>query len=252
MRRTAAGLLLGAALASGLVGCSDDDDPGRPALHEAERGERVAEADFLGVLEDSFADGATATVTIDIRGRARLRGSGVVRYDEGGMDVDLRLADWQVRGGSVGLRRVDGATYLKIPESRGLWVDVTAEESLLPREVMAEADPRSQFDTLRADIIEVRFSGDDTVSGEPARRYQVVTESGEAEGAAPSGPTTTEYWLDEKGRVVRRLTDLGGAGAASFTWTGWDEPVTIAPPPPDRVVTVRELERLRRQEPARR
>lgn len=251
MRRAAAGSLLAVTIGSCLAACSDDE-PRADGLSEAEKGAQVAVDEFVDALEHSFVDGATAAVAFDIRGRARLRGSGVVRYDEDGMDVDLRLADWQVRGGSVSLRTVDGATYLKVPESRGLWVDVTAQESLLPGEVMAEADPRSQFDTLRGVITEVRFIGADTVAGEPARRYQVVTEPGETEGAGGSAPTTTEYWLDEDQRVVRRQTDLGATGTATFTWTAWGDPVTIAPPPSDRVVTLRELERLRGQDPTRR
>ena len=245
MSRLGLGLALCAAVLPAVAACSDDEPAGVPDPGEAARGEEVDADAFVEALDKSFDDGSTATVRFDVRGRARIEGTGSVRYDEDGMDVDLVLGDWQVPGATVSLRAVDGATYMKVPESRGLWVDVTAEESLLPGAVMEEADLRNHLEEIRAGISEVRFGGADSVDGEPARRYQVVTEP-EA-GAAAGEPTVTEYWFDADGRVVRRLTELGGSGRATFTWSAWDEPASITKPPEDRVVTLRELERLRRR-----
>ncbi|KAA1426986.1 hypothetical protein [Nocardioides antri] len=253
MRRSLAGLALCAVLLPAVAACSDDEPSGPPALSEADRGEEVDVDAFLEALEQSFEDGSTATVTFDVRGRTTLKGRGVVRYAADGMDVDLRISDWQVEGAWVGLRAVGGATYMKIPESRGLWVDISAGEAELAGSVMEDADPRNQLDELREGIVEVRFSGDDTVAGAPARRYQVVTEPGTGAGEEGSSvPTVTEYWFDEDDRVVRRTNDLGGTGRATFTWSDWGGQVAIAPPPGDTVITLAQLERLRRQQTSRR
>lgn len=247
MRRSLPGLALGAVLVSGLAACSDQEPTSLPGPADAAPGEEVDADAFVEALEQGFDDGSTATVRFDIRGRTRIGGGGVVRYDEDGMDLDLVIDDWQVRGAEVSLRVLDGATYLRLPESRGLWVDITAEESLQPDEVLAEADLRNHVEEIRADISEVRFSGDDTVGGEPARRYQVVTDAGATRGEGGPPPAVTEYWFDADGRVVRRRTDVDGSGSATFTWSAWDEPASIAPPAADRVVTLRELEQLRRR-----
>lgn len=249
MKRFAAGLATGAVLVSGLAACgADDEEPGPPKPEEAEQGERLDAEEFLDALERSFADGSSARVAFDVAGPTGLRGRGVVRYDADGMDVDLRLRDWQVAGGWVSLRTVDDVTYLRTPESRGLWVDLSAGEGELPGAVMEEADPRTELEALRDDVTEVRFTGDDTVAGVSARRYQLVAEG--EEGAA--GPTVTEYWFDQDGRVVRRSIDLGDSGRATFSWSDWGDPAVIAPPPSNKIVTLRELERLRRQGQERR
>lgn len=249
MTRWAAALPALLLVATGLAGC-DDEPPGPggpPRPEDAAKGEKVDVDVFVDELLASFGDGATARVTFEVAGRARLRGAGVVVYGDDGMDVDLRLDDWQVEGGSVDLRTVGEVTYLRAPESRGLWVELTADDVGPAGSVLDEADPRRQLDGAAEEITEVRFSGADTVGGRPTRRYQVVAD--EAPTASPgSAPVVTEYWFDAAGRVVRRSVDLGASGSATFNWADWGEPVDIEPPPDDETVTVRELERLRRQQ----
>jgi hypothetical protein len=248
VRRRSAGAVLVAtvALAAGLSACSDDETAALPAPEDAEKGERVDVDAFVDAIEGSFDDGSSARVSFDVRGPTRLRGRGVVAYDADGMDVDIRITDWQVQGGWINLRTIDGAAYMKVPESRGLWVDIGADDSGLADSVMQEADPRDQIALLREEISEVRFSGDDVVGDAPARRYQVVTEAGESRTEGSAAPDVTEFWFDESGVIRRRSNDLG-TGGAEFTWVDWDAAVDIAPPPDDRVITLAELERLRRR-----
>lgn len=257
MRRRAALVPALALVVSGLAACGDDEQepPGPPGPQEAGMGEEVDVDAFLDELEQSFDDGATARVTFAVTGasagQASLRGRGVVAYGDDGMHVDLRLSDWQVRGGTVDLRTIGEATYMRVPESRGLWVALGADDLGLTDSVLADADPRAQIDDARDEITEVRYSGEDTLAGATVRRYQVVSEADASAAPATAGPVVTDYWFDSDGRVVRRSVDLGASGSASFTWADWDQPVHIAAPPVDETITVRELERLRREQEAR-
>lgn len=254
MRRWAGLVPALALVVSGLSACGGDDEQHPTALpgpEDAAKGEKVDVDAFLDELGASFHDGATARVAFDVTGQARLRGRGTVEYGVDGMDVDLRLDDWQVKGGTVDLRTVGDATYMRVPESRGLWVAISAEQLGLTDSVLEDADPRNQIDGASDDITEVRFTGDDTVAGKAVRGYEVVARGGAEQpgaSAAPSAPVVTDYWFDADGRVLRRSVDLGASGSASFAWAEWDQPVDIAPPPDDETITVAQLERMRRQQ----
>ncbi|MEZ0578032.1 hypothetical protein [Nocardioides sp. MH1] len=252
MRRWATLLPVAALLLPGLTACSADDpaQAGPPRPQDAEKGEKVDVEAFLDELEGSFDDGATAHVTFAVSGQVKLHGRGSVEYGDDGMDVDLRLADWQPGGGTVDLRTVGDATYMRVPESRGLWVAIGADDLGLTDSVLQDADPRAQLDGARDEITEVRYSGEDTLAGATVRRYQVVAKVAASAAPGASGPAVTDYWFDTDGRVVRRSVDLGASGSASFTWADWDTPVDIVAPPETRTITVRELEKLRRRQSA--
>jgi hypothetical protein len=172
-----------------------------------------------------------------------------VEYEADGMNVDLRITDWQVEGRSIYLRTLDGATYMKVPESRGLWVDFGEAGNDLTDAVMADADPRTHLSDDREAISEVRFSGEETIDGVEARRYQVVSDAEATAGSDPAPPAVTQYWFGPDGRVIRRSSDLD-QGSVSFSWVDWDADATIAAPPDDEVITLQQLERLRRQQAA--
>ncbi|KRA38878.1 hypothetical protein ASD81_09895 [Nocardioides sp. Root614] len=255
---------LGATLAavivavSGLAGCGKDDPgPGLSKPGDAAKGERVDVDAFVDLIEASFDQDASARVAFEVQGPTPLNGSGVVEYVDSGMNVDVKITDWQVKGGWIRLRTVGDTAYMSVPESRGLWVDIGAEDADLAGAVMQEADPRGQTDLLRDAITEVRFSGEDLVGDVPTRRYQVVAEpavsatDASATDAsatdASSGVDVTEFWFDESGRIVRRSNDIG-TGGAQFTWVDWDAAVAIEPPPARQLITLEKLEQLRRQQ----
>lgn len=246
MSRILPGVAAGVLLALGLTACADDDPAsGLPGPEDAQEGEQVDVDLFLEALEHSFADGATAAVAFDVEGATRVRGRGAVRYDEDGLEVDVRISDWQVEGGRVLLRTVDGSAYMLVPESRGLWVDIGDAEAGLADSVLVDADPRGQIELYRESISEVRFGGEETVRGETSRRYQVTTEPDPAGGTG-----VTEFWFDGEGRVIRRADEVDG-GRASFSWLDWESPVEFSRPPERRVITLEELERLRREQSSR-
>lgn len=233
MRRAVAAATLVLA-ASGLAACSEDEPAAEPpAITEAEKGEEVDADAFLGALSASFEDGAAARVAFVVQGPTRVRGRGVVRYAAEGMEVDVRISDWQTEGGWISLRTVGGSSYMKVPESRGLWVDIGAADAGPADSLLADADPRQQLEVYRDQLDEVRFSAEETVAGVRARRYQLAV-----------GADVTEYWFDEAGRVVRRANEVEG-GRASFSWLDWEAEIAIEKPPTDRVITLQELERLR-------
>ena len=222
-----------------------------PTFDEPVKGDRVDPDSFLKALRSSFRTGSTARVSFDVRGGTGLRGGGAVRYMADGMDANLRIDDWQVEGGSIDIRTVGGTTYMRVPESRGLWVNLSEGGTAPGADLAADADPRRAIDDLRDAIDEVRFGGAEAVDGVRSRRFQVVTrpEAKQQGGSdSPVRPTVTLYWFDRRGRVVRRQTELAEAGSATFTWTKWDQSVKIARPKPDTVITLKRLEELRKRQ----
>lgn len=252
--RTRTVVRLGAVLAAAVVvvpalaGCgADDPDPGLSAPEDAAKGERVDVDAFVDAIAASFDQDASARVTFDVQGPTPLSGSGVVEYVDSGMNVDVKITDWQVEGGWIKLRTVGDKTYMSVPESRGLWVDIGADDAGLADSVMQEADPRGQTDLLREAITEVRFSGEDTIGDVRARRYQVLAEPDANATDAGAGVDVTEFWFDESGRIVRRSNDLD-AGGAEFTWVDWGAAVEVTPPPANQLITLEKLEQLRREQ----
>jgi len=237
-----------------LVSACGNGDSKLPTFEEPVKGDRVDPESFLSALRGSFRTGSTAVVTFDVSGGAGLRGGGVVRYTADDMDASLRIDDWQVQGASIDIRTVAGVTYMRVPESRGLWVNLSEGGNGIPGADLAEeADPRRAIDDLRATIDEVRFSGAETVQGVRTRRFQVVTQPAAKPAAgsdSPERPTVTHYWFDGSGRVVRRQSDLAQTGSATFAWTKWGEPVTIVRPKAGTVITLKRLEQLRNRQTA--
>jgi hypothetical protein len=246
MRRVTTAIVLTLALLASACGARDE---ALPSFDHPVKGDRVDPESFLAALRNSFRSGSTAVVRFDVRGGAGLRGSGSVRYAADDMDASLRIDDWQVEGASIDIRTVGGTTYMRVPESRGLWVNLSEGGPGAPGADLAEeADPRRSIDDLRDTIDEVRFSGVETVGGVRARRFQVVTEPTAKKGASGTHPTVTQFWFDGHGRVVRRQTELEQAGSAIFAWTKWGTPVKISRPKVDTVITLKRLEQLRKRQ----
>ena len=221
--------------------CSDATSP---TFDDPAKGDRVDPESFLDALRGSFEDGTTAAVRFEVRGDAGVSGSGSVRYFADDIDARLRLDDWKVDGAAIDILTVRGTTYMRVPESRGLWVNVSEGGAGLPGGDLARnADPRQALDDLETGLTEVRFSGTETVGGVRARRFQVIAES--ADGAVPA---VTPYRFDGQDHLVRRQSELSDGARATFSWSQWGQPVRIARPKADRVVTFAQLERLREEQ----
>jgi hypothetical protein len=239
MRRVTTLIVLAACLLASACGGTDS---GLPTFDHPVKGDRVDPESFLDALRGSFRAGSTAVVRFDVRGGAGLRGGGSVYYTADDMDASLRIDDWQVEGASIDIRTVGGTTYMRVPESRGLWVNLSDGGPGTPGADLAEeADPRRSIDDLRDTIDEVRFGGAETVGGVRTRRFQVVTN-------ASDHPTVTQFWFDGHGRVVRRQTELAQTGSATFVWTKWGKPVKIVRPKADTIITLKRLEQLRQRQ----
>ena len=191
-------------------------------------------------------------VSFDVRGGVGLRGGGAVRYTADDMDASLRIDDWQVEGASIDIRTVGGTTYMRVPESRGLWVNLSEGGTGLPGADLAkDADPRQAIDDLRDTIDEVRFSGAETVDGVRTRRFQVVTQPAGTPKSASDGfrPPNGHPLLVRRRRPSRASSvRVGETGSATFTWTKWGSPVKIVRPKADTVITLKQLEQLRQQQ----
>ncbi len=236
--------VLASLLAVGLLtsGCGEAS---LPTFDDPVKGDRVDPESFLKALSESFRSGSTARVSFEVRGGTGLSDTGSVRYTADAMDASLKIDDWQVDGAFIDIRTVSGTTYMRVPESRGLWVNVSERGPSVPGADLAEdADPRRALDDLRENLAEVRFSGTETVAGVRTKRFQVVSDPASESGT----PTVTQYWFDGRDRVVRRQSDLQQSGSATFSWSNWGRPVAIARPRKDTVVTLEQLERLRKQQ----
>lgn len=230
--------------------CGGSGEPESPRFDQAVKGDRVDAASFLDALRASFRTGSTARISFDMRGGAALRGAGAVRYARERMDADLQVDDWKVDGASIDIRLVDGTTYMRVPESRGLWVNLSEGGKGVPAADLADdADPRQTIDELKASISQVRFSGTETMDGVRTRRFQVVTKpkSGSGSGGGSAHPVVTDYWFDARDRVVRRESVLDG-GRAMFAWTDWGTARRIEAPKRGEVITLRRLEELRQEQ----
>ena len=236
--------MLALILALGLL-TSACGDASLPTFDDPVKGDRVDQESFLEALRASFRSGSTARVSFEVRGGTGLSGTGSVRYTADAMDASLEIDDWQVDGAVIDIRTVGGTTYMRVPESRGLWVNVSERGTAVPGADLAEdADPRRALDDLRENLSEVRFSGTETVAGVRTRRFQVVTDPVKGAGA----PAVTQYWFDARDRVVRRQSDLQQSGSATFIWSKWERPVSIVRPRRGTVVTLEQLEKLRKQQ----
>lgn len=186
-----------------------------PTFDDPVKGDRVDPESFLKALSESFRSGSTARVSFEVRGGTGLSGTGSVRYTANAMDASLKIDDWQVDGAFIDIRTVSGRTYMRVPESRGLWVNVSERGTSVPGADLAEdADPRRALDGLRENLTEVRFSGTETVAGVRTKRFQVVSDPASGSGT----PTVTQYWFDGRDRVVRRQIELQQSGSATFSW----------------------------------
>jgi hypothetical protein len=220
-------------------------DASLPTFDDSVKGDRVEPESFLKALSESFRSGSTARVSFEVRGGTGLSGTGSVRYTADAMDASLKIDDWKVDGAFIDIRTLNGTTYMRVPESRGLWVNVSERGTAVPGADLAEdADPRRALDDLRANLTEIRFSGTETVAGVRTKRFQVVSDAASGSGA----PAITQYWFDGRDRVVRRQSDVQQSGSATFSWSNWGRPVAIARPRKDTVVTLEQLERLRKQQ----
>ncbi len=249
VRRAVMAIVLAVGLLTSACGGTDSE---LPRFDDPVKGDRVELESFLSALRASFRRGSTAAVSFDVRGGAGLRGGGSVRYQSDDMDANLRIDDWQAEGASIEIRTVGGTTYMRVPESRGLWVNLSDGGAGTPGADLAEdADPRRAVGDLRDSVDEVRFGGTEAVDGVRARRFQVVTKPIATPGSGsvdPGHPTVTQYWFDRNGRVVRRQTELAQAGSVTFTWTNWGKPVKIVRPKSDTVITLKRLEQLRERQ----
>ena len=249
VRRAAMAIVLTVGLLASACGGTDAD---LPTFDDPVKGDRVDLESFLSALRSSFRSGSTAEVSFEVRGGAGLRGGGAVRYRSDDMDASLRIDDWQVEGASIEIRTVGGTTYMRVPESRGLWVNLSEGGPDAPGADLAEeADPRRAIGDLRDSTDEVRFGGSETLGGVRTRRFQVVTRPTDNQGSGSEGaghPAVTQYWFDRNGRVVRRQIELAQAGSATFTWTNWGKPVKIARPKSETVIALKRLEQLRERQ----
>lgn len=254
MRRRVIPVLLGVGLLGlALLASACGGGASLPTFDEPVKGDRVDAESFLQALSGSFRSGSTARVSFEVRGGgAGLAGGGSVRYTADDVDASLKVDDWKVDGASIDIRTVGGTTYMRVPESRGLWVNLSEGGPGVPGADLAEdADPRQSIGDLRERLSEVRFGGTETVNGIRARRFQVVSDAASDSGRDSDVPSVTQYWFDRRNRVVRRESELAQGSSATFTWSNWGKPVTISRPAEDAVITVTRLEQLRReQQPA--
>ncbi|HCX85168.1 MAG TPA: hypothetical protein DHV14_08550 [Micrococcales bacterium] len=134
---------------------------------------------------------------------------------------------------------VDGQVYLRAASVTGDGWRVTDRDALGLD--LSSSDPLAQMHAFEGALIAAERVGEEMAAGVPTTHYSVVIDSARM---AESGRDTTamppevpyELWLDEQGRVVQMIMDLGSAGRATMTMTELDQPVDISAPAADQIV----------------
>lgn len=237
-------------------GCTSDDAPepeGTPAPTEQAGGRFDTPADLGAALRDAALEAGSASGTV----AARSPGASLdadVEYDFS--DPDVRLAAQASVAGAVSADVAvvlsDGEVYVEVPALYRLFT--SASWAVVPRDASSEVG--QQVDELvealaaelpgtslldiddRADDVEMRFLGDDTLDGQPVERYEVTATIDDVE-------VSRTYWLGADD-LLQRLDSTADDPAAAepsvsvATYDDWGVPVIVQTPDPADVTTLPE------------
>ncbi len=165
--------------------------------------------------------------------------------------------------GDIDMVALPDAVYVKLPAEQAIqpgkpWLKIDpngtdpASRAIAPalEEIQKASDPLSTL--IKAGKTSIVSSGDESVDGKPAARYELRVDltqgATDPSAGAPFkqlGVDTLQptVWLDAQDRLLRfelTVSSPGGTAkvAASARYSGWGEPVDIAPPPAEQVTSL--------------
>lgn len=247
VRRALAGAFVTMMLA-GTAACGTDEARS-PAAGESPT-PVVDKREFLASMKEALGESGSAHMTIEMDGAQTMRAEGDMRF--GGTSPVMSMTMRMAQLGETPLRIlvVDEVVYLSmarlVPQGKFLAIDPTDPNNPLGSsmgELSRQMDPRHTFDAFEAGLRDVKYVGEDDVSGETLDRYRLrvdFAKAAKAQGMPPMEgmPKIIDYhvWLDDEDLMRRVTFDLDDRVSFEATMSDWGKPVSVQAPRPNQVV----------------
>jgi hypothetical protein len=273
--RTAAGLLVAATTAAGLLtACSStghDTSPNSPATSSASASDAVAAA----FARTTAASSAKFDLSADVTGGpaeqpVHVTASGVIDFAHRTSDLTVTLPGGM---GSVESRYLAGVLYAKLPASlAGMlpgakagtsWVSIDVNalsqqqlgKSLGQLALSAPSDPSQVLSFLRGAGADVKLAGPATVDGIATTRYTATIDLDKAAAQLPAKARAgvarfedeigthllpAQLWIDGQGRL-RRMTITAQHSEITLTLSDFGTPVHVTAPPAGQTTDITAL-----------
>ncbi len=236
---------------------AESDTPGEAESEEPAETD-AAEVDgtlntktFLPALKAGVEGKTSAHVTMDLTAAGQsMTVEGDTRLDEADPAMMLTMNGAAFGESTVEMRLVDDLVYMSIPPMtpRGKFIKVDPKDKSNPLgasmgNLTDQMDPLSTFDAFDAGLRNVKYVGEESVSGENLDRYRVSVDfpaASRAQGqpVVPGMPKIVRYdiWLDDENLMRRMAFDLGQQVSMEMTASQWGDPVSVEAPPANNVV----------------
>jgi hypothetical protein len=202
----------------------------------------------MQLAADNTAQAESMSFTLDVSGG--LGGKQFTGHATGATSGDGKFSQITFTSGDGAdseVRTVDGVMYLKFgdvlgsraPEGKS-WARLDfGGGSESPFGMAEPSTPKSGLDLLQDLTGGVETIGDDTVAGRHATHYRGSIDSAKLPGGED---TPVDMWIDDADRVVKMQLSMGLFGG-ELTWevTEFGVPVDVEAPPPDEVMTFKDL-----------
>jgi hypothetical protein len=271
-----AALTTAGVLALGLTGCgatTGDSDATSDASASAEAPVELTQASFVEELAAAQNEAATVHMTMTYSGK----GAEAAGLAGAPLEADVDISDpenpamamqMDLEGEATNMILADGDFYMSMGESTsGKFLSLTeAGESDNPMAALFQGmgdvmqgslkdmDPAAQLQGMDGAITSFEKTGTETVDGVETDVYTILVDATKMTGPqvddlpedalAEVGEMEIVYYVDED-ELARKLELTMGSGAEelvmSSTFSGWGEPVDVAAPAGDQLITLDEM-----------
>jgi hypothetical protein len=224
----------------------------------AQAGQHVAPAQFLGTVHQGVAASTTAhmTMSMDLGQMGKISAQGQV--DETADPPEMAMTMTLPMGGGkpADIRLVGGIFYMSMGDlTGGKFVKLDPKDPSGPLagaglgQMLDQTDPAKMLTKLESGISSITYVGREDVSGRQLDHYRLSVDTqqvlksmgGAAASQAPAGmPKTVTYdvWLDDQHRFAQMTMQLpvsGQKATMKMELTDWGAPVHITAPPASQV-----------------
>ncbi|HEX7658178.1 MAG TPA: hypothetical protein VF444_01765 [Pseudonocardiaceae bacterium] len=204
------------------------------------------------------------------------KGSGVVQYHPSAGDVTMNVTSSSGAGGQAEMILADGVIYMKLPsqEMRAFAQEFNNNELAtrpwlkldpngtdpLDKAFAPVAKTAQEDDDPAATIARLKLAGtitstrNEQLDGRSTTHYTITVDTKKLADSLPDsdpekqvlnnglqagGPTsqTVEVWVNSE-NLPLKITEKTNVSAATFTFSDWGVPVSVAAPPADQVATI--------------
>lgn len=249
------------------AGCADDQGAVSTASRDIEAKAPVAIGASL--TADDFGDQVAAAHmlaqsghvegVLSLPGGQGLKVSGDVDAGESLEELQLAVQVEMGGKGSIELRLVEGAAYVKLPAmlappNAKPWVMVDLRDPNNPigsmfEQLIASLDP-SKFEELYDAVEKLENMGREDVNGIDTTHYQVTVDTAKIFEVMDLGkvsgvdlddilkdmPTSlsSDVWVDDDALLVKTVSEFSGSKSEMY-YSNWGEPISVRTPPAGQV-----------------